>query len=665
MMVPKARAHLGYEYSEIGVYSDHSKIAKIDLSSKGPFLSIKHAIDRALLDDSNEQGSRERSTLHSSRDALLQRSLSTVTLSEQRGRPTAGLLLGLADHRSPSTPTVVLEESRSQDTTPEDPGSEATVTAKSAQSPPNRNGKNIPINRAIYDGDITEVGDLSHAALTGAVLDEPNSQGYTPLMVAAASDQKQAVDDLIARGASMEISGPQCDTAFHLACKHAGVAVVSSFLNYPRLLDIRDAEGRTPLMSSIQSSRWDAARVLLDLPGNVEAFDEDGKTALHYAAMAGTMDVVRSLIMDHGANTNKSTKLGWTPLHCAAHSWHPKVIDILGNNGADCNAVTSKEDGARTAIHLILLTPGRTRCISRLIAHGASIEQPDGSGNTPLHWATQYGAPDSVEWMISKKANLESRTSDRSKMTALQIAVRFGRLEIAKILLDAGANKEAAMEFPPGKTALHLATQNNCTDLVRELLDRKTHVDPILVDSLKSIYPVQGGSTPLKIATENGNLDIIDILLKAGADVNRKDVDVEYQPLFIAVKRGNLDAVRKLLDYNAALETEGFATPLTEATEAGNIPIMKELLAQEVKPDVERTNGKRHSCLFIAASSGHVEAVQLLLDHGADPNRKIRVSLSRKRKRAGEYFKSNVSEEDRRRIVGMLSKTEHEDDDGK
>lgn len=208
--------------------------------------------------------------------------------------------------------------------------------------------------------------------------------------------------------------------------------MVSMFLRYAELLDIRGAEGRTPLMSSIQYSRADAAKLLLDSTGNVEAFDKDEKTALHYAAITGKTEIVQVLIMNRGANKNRTTKFGWTPLHCAAHSWHPKVIDPLGKNGADCRALTSEQDGARSAIHLVLLGAGRTRCITLLIRYGATIEQPDGAGNTPLRWAAQHGAPDSVKWLISKKANLEARTSDGKKEHRYISHFRLGALKLPK-----------------------------------------------------------------------------------------------------------------------------------------------------------------------------------------------------------------------------------------
>lgn len=659
MMVTKAHAHLGYEDNEIGVYADHSKIAKIDISTTGPFLSIKQAIDRALLGNSEQRGSAGNLGVHPSSDARLQRSSSAAALLGKDERPTPGLMSGHAEQRSPSTPPDVLGRSKSTDATPKSTSSVPTTAAKSSRRWSERIGEDLPINRAIYDGNVVEVRKLS----AGALLDKPDTQGYTPLMVAAANNQRQVIDDLIARGASLKFSGPKGDTAFHLACKYAGFVVVSMFLKYAELLEIRGSEGRTPLMSSILNPREWVARLLLESTGNVESFDGDGKTALHYAAISGKTEVARLLIINRGANKDSKTRSGWTPIHCAAHRWHPKVVDLLGMNGADCKASTSKEDGARSAIHLVLLKPGRTRCITLLIRYGADLEQPDGAGNTPLHWAAQHGAPDSIEWLISKKANLEARTSDSKQRTPLHIAAQAGRLDIAKILLNAGADNEAAMKPPSGRTALHIATEENNIDLVKELLARKANVDPIykfdpIADAILAMMGGSSDMTPLMMATEKEHLEIMKLLLKAGADVEGKNPSSESRPLFIAVKKGNLAAVRKLLDYNAAAETKGSSTPLTEATEAGNIPIMKELLAKDVRADVERTNSKGYPCLFIAASMGHVDAVELLLDHEVDPYRGVVVKkfLSAKKiKKAGEYFESNVSEGNRRRIARILS----------
>ena len=642
-MVTKARALLGYEDTKIGAYLDHSHIAKIDLGTTGPYLLIKQAIDRAILENSEQQVSLGHFYKPRSGDAPLRRTASATPLLGDNEEYKTMLIPQLA--RSLGHCRILNETE----------GIKRLVTA-TGSGPllchPSPINKDLPINSAIYDSDTAKV----RRSLEDGHLDKPDSQGYTPLMVAAANNQGQLVHDLIRRGASLKISGPKGDTAFHLACRHAGVAVVSIFLKHAELLDIRGAEGRTPLMSSIRNPREDIAKLVLGSVDNVEASDEHEMTALHYAALEGKTEIVRLLIKIHRASQNATTKeYGWTPLHYAAQRKHPDVVELLGKNGTDCNTLTSKQDGARSAIHLLLLEPELLRykagCMSTLLRYGANIDLADGAGRNPLHWAAQHGKSGTVEWLISKKANLEARTEDEHRSTALHVAVQGGHLETSKVLLDAGSDKNAAPESHPGKRALHIATEQNSIDLVKELLARKADVD------------IEGGEcgrrTPLAIATCNENTAIMRLLLESGASVEGVDNRSNYGPLTIAARIGNLPVFRTLLNYDANPRLLGKA--LFTATEIGSIPVMKELLAKGMKADVECTDYKGFRCLFIATSKGHVDAVELLLDHGADPERKVEViahypdwSSQKDEYRAGEYFEPEVSEESRRRICAML-----------
>ena len=185
------------------------------------------------------------------------------------------------------------------------------------------------------------------------------------------------------------------------------------------------------------------------------------------------------------ASQNATTREhGWTPLHYAAQRKHAEVIELLGKTGTDCNTLTSQQDGARSAIHLVLQMERDSNkgaeCIRLLLRYGANIEQPDGAGRTPLHRAAQHGWPGRFKWLISNKAKLETKTDDEFERTPLHIAVAGGHLKTTRVLLDAGSNKDAAMAFPFEKTALHLATERNSIDLVEELLARKVNVEPNL-----------------------------------------------------------------------------------------------------------------------------------------------------------------------------------------
>jgi len=95
-----------------------------------------------------------------------------------------------------------------------------------------------------------------------------------------------------------------------------------------------------------------------------------------------------------------------------------------------------------------------------------------------------------------------------------------------------------------------------------------------------------GGTTGLHVAASSGNLQIMAILFKAGADINQRD------------KLGN--------------------TPLQDAADHGHADAVKLLLDLKANVDAENKNGM--TALMFAAKTGDVELVHLMLEDGANPN---------------------------------------------
>ena len=95
-----------------------------------------------------------------------------------------------------------------------------------------------------------------------------------------------------------------------------------------------------------------------------------------------------------------------------------------------------------------------------------------------------------------------------------------------------------------------------------------------------------GGTTGMHIAAASGNLQIIAILYKAGADVNQHD-NLGSTPLDYATERDHLDAAKLLLD---------------------------------MKANINDQNKNGMTALMFAAKTGDIELVRALLDHGANPN---------------------------------------------
>ena len=134
-------------------------------------------------------------------------------------------------------------------------------------------------------------------------------------------------------------------------------------------------------------------------------------------------------------------------------------------------------------------------------------------------------------------------------------------------------------------------------------------------------------STPLVSAAEEGHWEIVKELIKAGADVNAKtkSFDYSYTPLHLASGRGHLEIVQQLIKAgaNVKVKTKGGGTPLHSATSGkGNLEIVQELVRAGADVNVKNKSG--WTPLLFAAENGKTEAVQELIKTGADVNAKTK-----------------------------------------
>jgi uncharacterized protein len=107
--------------------------------------------------------------------------------------------------------------------------------------------------------------------------------------------------------------------------------------------------------------------------------------------------------------------------------------------------------------------------------------------------------------------------------------------------------------------------------------------------------PAHPGATPLIIASRRGHLEVMRLLLSAGAGVNnRDDVANEWTPLVHAIHKGQNPAARLLLEAGAQpdLPMGGGATALMFAAAYGNSEMVRELLAHGANPRAEAEGGK-------------------------------------------------------------------------
>ncbi len=131
-----------------------------------------------------------------------------------------------------------------------------------------------------------------------------------------------------------------------------------------------------------------------------------------------------------------------------------------------------------------------------------------------------------------------------------------------------------------------------------------------------------GGESTLGVAVENGFKDIARVLLAAGANPNQ-EINYHYTtPFLLAAKKGDLELVEMLLDAKANINTVGERgnSALNIAASTSNKPLVDLLLARGAKVDVFNRDG--WSALFYTAATGNTDIAEVLLQKGARTDRR-------------------------------------------
>lgn len=209
-------------------------------------------------------------------------------------------------------------------------------------------------------------------------------------------------------------------------------------------------------------------------------------------------------------------------------------------------------------------------------------------------WELSYGKA-SAQFDPEFLKNIEINT--------LQTAARYGDLEAVKELVSKGFDPN--LQDFNGKTALHYAQR---LDIVQYLLDHKANE---VVDNLKR--------TLLHYAAKDGRSDIVELLIKNGANIDLQDSD-ENTPLLLAIRGNHFDLVAFLLESGADPRIKGQYqdTVLLEAAHAGRLDIVE--LALKFGADPLVISGHNMSGILFAARNGDLAMAKLFIELGADVN---------------------------------------------
>jgi ankyrin repeat protein len=406
------------------------------------------------------------------------------------------------------------------------------------------NGSSTPLLDAAQSGDFAAATRL--LSVKGTNVNAAGPDGSTAIMYAAANGDVEMVRALIKAGADVKPKNQFGTSAITEAAIIGSAPILSALLKAGADPNFRTTNGETPLMSAARSGKIEAAKVLLDAGADINAKESWGEQSpLMWAAAQSQAEMVKFLaskganLNDHGKVNQWERKIiqeprpkdmnkgGFTALHYAAREGCSPCVDNLLKAGADPDS----EDPDRETPLLLALENMHFDTSAVLVKGGADLDKWDLFGRSPVYMAADVST-------LPLKGN--------GAMAVLPSADKLSAVDVGRMMLEKGANPNIQLKRRPpyrdvpqdrggdtmlaqGATPLLRAARAGDDKFSALLLEYKALVD----------LPSKEGITPLMAAagvdygqrvtrgrnrTDDGVLATMDLLIKAGANVNARSV---------------------------------------------------------------------------------------------------------------------------------------------
>jgi ankyrin repeat protein len=382
------------------------------------------------------------------------------------------------------------------------------------------------------------------------------------------------------------------DASLVTAAKEGDRAAVQSLVNGQAKRAVAGAEGTAALVWAATRNDLAMADLLLRAGANAKAANEFGATPL-YAAAAHPDSAMAEKLLAAGADPNAPLMSGETPLMEASRRGNLATVRVLLSKNANPNARES--NGGQNAL-MWAVSQRQSTVVEELIKHGADVQAGSKTGFTPLMFAAQQGDEDSARILLRAGAK-PNDAQPKTGLTALMIASAMANVKAVDVLLDNGADPNLA--DANGYTSLHrvvrdsdyginLAAKDSILTIVKSLLKHGANPNARLVqDKEKAAEEIKNGN----VAIEGKRTAVtVDEIILQGAT-----------PLFLAAEVNNLDVIKTLVSAGA--------DPLI-ASDRGTTPLM---MAAGAGTDVQREREPEERATA-------VETAKFLVEHGADVN---------------------------------------------
>ena len=184
----------------------------------------------------------------------------------------------------------------------------------------------------------------------------------------------------------------------------------------------------TPLTEAIECDKIENVRLLIEKGADLNKTDPNGWTPVTNAIYKNNLNILQ-LLIERGADVNFVDSFNWTPLIKAISTNKIEAVKVLIANGANVNlgAVISPLSAA--------VYKNYFKIVKLLVENGALINLHNSIGKTPFHSAILHKNMSIITYFLENGANLISRTKHNNE-NAIELALKKNQPIIMKKLLN-------------------------------------------------------------------------------------------------------------------------------------------------------------------------------------------------------------------------------------
>jgi ankyrin repeat protein len=465
-------------------------------------------------------------------------------------------------------------------------------------------------------------------------------------------------------------------TGLHLAAARGNLTTVKFILNHPSFkrsrsdnIESKDELGNTPLLKAALEGKAEVVQYLLDVGASLNSICNAGQNAIHKAALNGFVEVVKVIKAQDPPSFKRLVQqkdIGKsTVLHLSVYGGSLEIVELLQQDGFVKTQIQETNESLETPLHRAARR-NFTSIINIFLDEGANINALNSKNQSPLHVASENGHEEAVKALIIDKISLTPRAEtdlnikDNFHQTPIIAALIKGDEAVFNLLIESGAHID--VKNTKGQNVLHILVEHDKLKVLDDVLSKVkkdevlkllsdndfkeqnalhiaarvgnlTKVGEILLeksiskDEFANLLKVKNDDdeSPFHIATKQGNQELMNEIVKSYPEAVYQLAKDGNTASHLAAKHNQPECLKMLLNRSFELSpfNARYRTPLDCAAVSGSLACVRILLNSGYTLSKSSSNSKNqkffsNNPLHLSAMNGHCEIVKLLIEEGAD-----------------------------------------------